>query len=115
MTTCKTAATSRRLDDALADGFPSGDPAALAEPAGDIRDVAGSARRRGGPPAGASLCEMVRRPDGDRRSRVLRRASDAHAQIAPVRPAGTGPLTLVNAEAARNRESLALTWRLAIG
>ena len=41
MTTCKTAATSRRLDEALADGFPAGDPAALTEPAGDVRDVAG--------------------------------------------------------------------------
>ena len=38
MTTCKTAATSRRLDEALADGFPAGDPAALTEHA---RDVAG--------------------------------------------------------------------------
>ena len=41
MTTCKTAAASRRLDEALADGFPAGDPAALTEPAGDVRDVAG--------------------------------------------------------------------------
>jgi hypothetical protein len=41
MTTCKTAATSRRLDEALSDGFPAGDPPALTEPAGDIRDVSG--------------------------------------------------------------------------
>lgn len=41
MTTCKTAATSRRLDEALDQGFPAGDPASLTEPAGDARDAAG--------------------------------------------------------------------------
>jgi hypothetical protein len=41
MTTCKSAATSRRLDEALDQGFPASDPAALTEPAGDARDVAG--------------------------------------------------------------------------
>jgi len=41
MTTCKTAATSRRLDEALAQGFPPGDPATLTEPVGDARDASG--------------------------------------------------------------------------
>ena len=41
MTTCKTAATSRRLDEALDQGFPASDPATLTEPAGDVRDVSG--------------------------------------------------------------------------
>ncbi len=41
MTNCKTAATSRRLDEALAQGFPASDPAALTEAAGDAWDVAG--------------------------------------------------------------------------
>lgn len=41
MTTCKTAATSRRLDEALDQSFPASDPASLTEPAGDARDVPG--------------------------------------------------------------------------
>ena len=41
MTTCKTAATSRRLDEALAETFPASDPASLTEPAGAARDVSG--------------------------------------------------------------------------
>ena len=41
MTTCKTAATSRRLDEALDQGFPAGDPASLTEPVGDARDADG--------------------------------------------------------------------------
>ena len=41
MTTRTTATASRRLDEALAAGFPAGDPAELTEPAGDVRDVAG--------------------------------------------------------------------------
>ena len=39
MTTCRTAAISRRLDEALDQGFPASDPASLTEPAGDARDV----------------------------------------------------------------------------
>ena len=39
MDKCKTAATSRRLDEALDQGFPASDPASLTEPAGDARDV----------------------------------------------------------------------------
>lgn len=39
MTTCKTAAASRQLDEALADTFPTSDPASLTEPAGDVRDA----------------------------------------------------------------------------
>lgn len=41
MGTCKTAKTSRRLDEALEQGFPAGDPPALTEPAGDARDAQG--------------------------------------------------------------------------
>ena len=41
MDTCKTHATSRRLDEALEEGFPASDPPALTEPAGDARDVSG--------------------------------------------------------------------------
>lgn len=41
MTTCKAAATSRRLDEALDQGFPASDPASLTEPAGDARDADG--------------------------------------------------------------------------
>lgn len=41
MTICKTAATSRRLDEALDQSFPASDPAALTEPAGDARDAPG--------------------------------------------------------------------------
>lgn len=41
MTTCKTAVSSRRLDEALDQGFPASDPAALTEPAGDARDASG--------------------------------------------------------------------------
>lgn len=41
MSTCNTAKTSRRLDEALDQGFPAGDPASLTEPAGDARDAKG--------------------------------------------------------------------------
>jgi hypothetical protein len=41
MDTCKTAAMDRSLDKALDESFPASDPAALTEPAGDARDVAG--------------------------------------------------------------------------
>lgn len=41
MTCCKTAALSLQLDNALSQGFPASDPAAVTEPAGDARDVAG--------------------------------------------------------------------------
>jgi hypothetical protein len=63
MTTRKTAATSRRLDEALDQGFPAGDPAALTEPAGDARDGADSCcagtsepERPRGPKAKTSGC-----------------------------------------------------------
>lgn len=41
MTTCKTAAEGRQLDEALADTFPASDPVSLSEPAGDVRNAAG--------------------------------------------------------------------------
>ena len=41
MSTCKTRATDRSLDQALDHGFPAGDPAALTEPAGDAREAKG--------------------------------------------------------------------------
>jgi hypothetical protein len=40
MDTCKTAATDHSLDKALEESFPASDPAALTEPAGDVRDAA---------------------------------------------------------------------------
>jgi hypothetical protein len=38
---CKAGELSRRLDQALEQSFPAGDPPSLTEPVGDARDVAG--------------------------------------------------------------------------
>lgn len=62
MTRCKTAATSRRLDEALAQGFRPGDPAVLTEPAGDSRDASGcccAEKAEGGAPATAPEAKMT--------------------------------------------------------